>query len=243
MPPVVLKGKCRLDASGVEERGWPVSTRMKRRMVVVSGIIAVVLLIVLGVVGGNASAKTVSVAEAAEGGLNGQKIQVSGNVVPGSYSTEGDRLNFAIYDPEVPSVQVKVAYDGAASSTFGNDVTAICTGRTGADGVLQCTELVTKCPSKYESGTDALAVSRLIGYGESMAGTTVKLVGIVKENTLQPAGSIERFVLADPDTGDAISVLYAGALSDAIGDGSRVVLTGSLDEQGAFDATAVSLEG
>ena len=45
-------------------------------------------------------------------------------------------------------------YQGAASSTFGDDVTAICTGRVGDDGVLRCSELVTKCPSKYEGAGD-----------------------------------------------------------------------------------------
>lgn len=219
------------------------SAKMKRRMIVVSGIIVIVLVVVLAVVGGNASAKTLSVAEAAEGGFEGQKIQVSGNVVPGSYSTEGGTLTFAIYDPEAPTAQIDVAYDGAASSTFGNDVTALCTGRTDDRGVLRCTELITKCPSKYESSSDALTVGRLLGYGDAMTGTMVKLAGVVEPGTLQAAGAAERFELGDPESGERLAISYAGALPDALGEGSQVVLTGSLTEVGAFSATDVALEG
>lgn len=60
-------------------------------------------------------------------------------------------MRFSIYDPEGdPNTQLEVEYKGAASSTFGNDVVAICTGRLDDAGTLQCAELITKCPSKYE---------------------------------------------------------------------------------------------
>lgn len=131
------------------------SKKMKRRLGVVSVVIVVVLVAVLAFVGGNTSAQSVSVAQAASGSVDGQKVQVSGNVVEGSFSTEGDVLLFSIYDPDAATgEQLAVRYTGAASSTFGNDVTAICTGRIGEDGVLEATELITKCPSKYE-GADA----------------------------------------------------------------------------------------
>lgn len=131
------------------------SKRMKRRLAVVSVVIVAVLIAVLAFVGGNTAAKTVTVADMADGTMTGQKVQVSGNVVEGSFSTEGDVLSFSIYDPDGdPSQQLAVRYSGSASSTFGNDVTAICTGKLGEDGVLEATELITKCPSKYE-GADA----------------------------------------------------------------------------------------
>ena len=129
--------------------------KMKRRLAVVSAAIVVVLVAMMTVVGGNTAAKSVTVAEAADASLRGAKIQVSGNVVNGSYATQGSVLTFSIYDPEgSPEQQLPVRYEGAASSTFGNDVTAICTGKVGEDGVLEASELITKCPSKYE-GADA----------------------------------------------------------------------------------------
>lgn len=227
-------------------RGFPLNARMKKRLVVVSGIIVVVLIVVLAIVGGGTAAKTMTVAEAAESPAVGQKIQVSGNVVADSFSTSDNVLAFKIYDPQgSPDIQLAVRYEGAASSTFGNDVTAICTGKVGEDGVLACSELVTKCPSKYENADSALTVARLLEYGDEITGKMVKVAGTVAPGTLAAAGQGDRFVLVDADGADAgqISVAFDGALADAVSDGASVVLTGSVNDAGKFVATDVALEG
>lgn len=217
---------------------------MKKRMIAVSGVIVIVLILVLAFVGGNTAATTMSIAEAAENPQAGQKVQVSGNVVQDSFSTSNDVLTFKIYDPEGdPATQLEVRYDGAASSTFGNDVTAICTGKINDAGVLECSELVTKCPSKYENADSALTVEQLLGYGESVYGNVVKVAGSVGAGSLKAAGQGDRFILVDAETGDSMPVVFEGALSDGIADGSAVVLTGSLGADGKFAATDVALEG
>ena len=219
------------------------NAKMKKRMIAVSGII-IVLILVLAFVGGNTAATTMSIAEAAENPQAGQKVQVSGNVVQDSFSTSNDVLTFKIYDPEGdPATQLEVRYDGAASSTFGNDVTAICTGKINDAGVLECSELVTKCPSKYENADSALTVEQLLGYGESVYGNVVKVAGSVGAGSLKAAGQGDRFILVDAETGDSMPVVFEGALSDGIADGSAVVLTGSLGADGKFAATDVALEG
>ena len=210
------------------------NAKMKKRMIAVSGVIVIVLILVLAFVGGNTAATTMSIAEAAENPQAGQKVQVSGN----------DVLTFKIYDPEGdPATQLEVRYDGAASSTFGNDVTAICTGKINDAGVLECSELVTKCPSKYENADSALTVEQLLGYGESVYGNVVKVAGSVGAGSLKAAGQGDRFILVDAETGDSMPVVFEGALSDGIADGSAVVLTGSLGADGKFAATDVALEG
>lgn len=220
------------------------NAKMKKRMVAVSGVIVIVLILVLAFVGGNTAATTMSIAEAAENPQAGQKVQVSGNVVQDSFSTSNDVLTFKIYDPEGdPATQLEVRYDGAASSTFGNDVTAICTGKINDAGVLECSELVTKCPSKYENADSALTVEQLLGYGESVYGNVVKVAGSVGAGSLKAAGQGDRFILVDAETGDSMPVVFEGALSDGIADGSAVVLTGSLGADGKFAATDVALEG
>ena len=220
------------------------NAKMKKRMIAVSGVIVIVLILVLAFVGGNTAATTMSIAEAAENPQAGQKVQVSGNVVQDSFSTSNDVLTFKIYDPEGdPATQLEVRYDGAASSTFGNDVTAICTGKINEAGVLECSELVTKCPSKYENADSALTVEQLLGYGESVYGNVVKVAGSVGAGSLKAAGQGDRFILVDAETGDSMSVVFEGALSDGIADGSAVVLTGSLGADGKFAATDVALEG
>ena len=220
------------------------NAKMKKRMIAVSGVIVIVLILVLAFGGGNTAATTMSIAEAAENPQAGQKVQVSGNVVQDSFSTSNDVLTFKIYDPEGdPATQLEVRYDGAASSTFGNDVTAICTGKINDAGVLECSELVTKCPSKYENADSALTVEQLLGYGESVYGNVVKVAGSVGAGSLKAAGQGDRFILVDAETGDSMPVVFEGALSDGIADGSAVVLTGSLGDDGKFAATDVALEG
>lgn len=218
------------------------NSKTKRRAIAVTGVIIIVLVVVLAVVGSQGSARTVSVAQAASGEAGNAKIQVSGNVVQDSFSVNDNVLTFAIYDPDGDqSQQLRVSYDGGVSATFGNDVTAICTGKIGDDGVLNCTELVTKCPSKYENRTDALPVGQLLGYGDDIYGKTLKVQGTVAQGSLRPAGEGDRFVLADPDTGEELPILFDGALPDGVEEGSTVVVTGDLTEAKAFDATDVAI--
>lgn len=220
---------------------------MKKRLVVVTGLIIIVLIVVLAVVGGNSSAKAVSVSQAASGDYSGKRVQVTGNVVDDSYSTDSDGvLTFSIYDPDAEaSVQLPVSFDGGVSATFGNDVTAICTGKMTDGGVLQCSELVTKCPSKYESGTEALEVSRMLEYGDDIVDTTVRVRGTVKAGSQNAAGQGDRFVLVDSaDSGAEVPVTYGDAVSEeTLADGASVVLTGHMTAEGKFDATNVALEG
>ncbi|MBO4365812.1 MAG: cytochrome c maturation protein CcmE [Eggerthellaceae bacterium] len=222
------------------------NARMKKRLVIVTGLIVIVIAVVLAVVGGNSSAKTVTIAQASSGDYLNKRVQVTGNVVENSYSTEGDVLTFAIHDPDDDAApQLTVVYDGSVSATFGNDVTAICTGKMAEDGVLHCSELVTKCPSKYESGADALQVSQMLGYGDDVLDKTVRVTGVVKAGSQSAAGQGDRFVLVDAEDGTTeVAVTCGDAVSEeAIADGATVVLTGHMCDNGKFDATNVALEG
>ena len=213
-------------------------------MMAVTGIIVIVLVVILAVVGGSGAAKSATVADAVAGKYADQKIQVTGNVVENSYATNDNVLTFAIYDKDGnPAEQLNVRYEGGVSATFGNDVTAICTGKIAGDGVLHATELVTKCPSKYENADSALTVEQLLGYGESVYGNVVKVAGSVGAGSLKAAGQGDRFVLADHDSGKTLPVAFDGALSDEIAEGSSLVITGSLSADGRFTATDVALEG
>lgn len=222
------------------------NTKTKRRMAVVTGLIVIVLVVVLAVVGSSGSAKTVTLAEALEGDYAGsdKTIQVTGNVVENSFSTEGNVLTFNIYDPDGDSSKtLRVTYDGGVSATFGNDVVAICTGKVQSDGTLRASQLVTKCPSKYENASDALTVSKLLGYGDKVENKPVKVAGSLCAGTLEPAGSEVRFSLEDASATQSIPVHFDGALSEEVKDGASLVLTGSLGSDGVFAATDVALEG
>ncbi len=219
------------------------NAKLKRRLVVVTGVIVIVLLLVLAFVGSNGAARATTISEAVSGNFIGQKVQVSGNVVENSYEIRDNVLTFCIYDKESGDAeQLRVRSESSVSSTFGNDVTAICTGKIDESGVLQTTEpIVTKCPSKYESNTSALSVEQLIGYGSSIEGKTVKVTGVVQGN-VNSVESDMRFALADElDSQKVVFVKYTGALPDDVSAGEVLVLTGSMEDSGAFLASDVAL--
>ena len=98
--------------------------------------------------------------------------------------------------------------------------------------MLNASELVTKCPSKYENATNALTVSQLTGYGDEVVDKPVKVAGAVKDGTLKAAGEGDRFVLVDPENGEELAVEFNDAISEEVKDGSSLVLTGSMERAG-----------
>lgn len=137
--------------------------------------------------------------------------------------------------------QISVVYNGSVPSTFGDEITAIITGVVNEEGVLESDDMITKCPSKYESATGALTVAELLAEGESVIGKSVKVTGSVVEGTIAPPGGLVRFTIADEGGSPSVDVFYDGALPEGMFDGSQVVLGGLLDENGVFDAVNVAL--
>jgi cytochrome c-type biogenesis protein CcmE len=179
--------------------------------------------------------------QAVSGEYDNQRVQVQGTVVPNSYTNANTKLTFTIFDPEVPaSKTLDVVYEGAVSATFGNGIVAICTGRIDDTGVLRATEMVTKCPSKYESAEGAVTAEYLEERGEQLVGQELKLAGYVKAGTLVAAGGPQRFVIYSQ--GGEVSVAFDDALPNEVKEESSVVVSGTLDVNGVFQATEVALE-
>ena len=65
----------------------------------------------------------------------------------------------------------------------------------------------------------------------------------MKAGTLAAAGQGDRLSLVSSDGATEVAVLYDGAIPDTIGDGSVLLVTGSLQADGKFAATDVALEG
>ena len=221
------------------------NAKMKRRMVAVAGVVVIVVVLLLAFLGSGNAAKVVGVSDVARGGLGDAKIQVTGTVVDNSYAVDDKgTLTFRMRDENgADGAELSVSYDKGVSATFGNGITAICTGRLDGDGVLQCSELVTKCPSKYENAGSALTVGQLLGYGDSMLSKTAKVSGTVVEGSLADATASVRLSIADADGGATLPIVYSGALSDGVAAGAPVVVTGALQADGSFLATDVALEG
>ena len=60
----------------------------------------------------------------------------------------GKVLHDAVSDPS--RTRLKVIYQGAKPDLLRNEAQAVMTGHIGADGIFYATELLLKCPTKYE---------------------------------------------------------------------------------------------
>lgn len=208
--------------------------KAKRRLVVVGGIVIIAMLVIVAIAGGGGAASSLSIGDVLGGGYEGKKVQVSGSVVADSLSSEGSTAIFAISPEDGDAThQLTVSYDGALPATFGTGVVAICTG-TVTDGVLNATEMVTKCPSKYESAEGSLTVKGLLDQGDAMVGKDTKVCGYVRGD-IQAVDADYRFEIESQ--GAALKVRYDGGLDENIVDGCAVVISGALGEDGMFVAT------
>lgn len=208
--------------------------KAKRRLVVVGGIVVIAMLVIVAIAGSGGSASSLSIGDVLGGGYEGKKVQVSGSVVADSLTSEGSRAIFEIAPEDGDAAQeLTVSYDGALPATFGTGVVAICTG-TVTDGMLNATEMVTKCPSKYESAEGSLTVKGLLDQGEAMVGKDTRVCGYVRGD-IQAVDADYRFEIESQ--GATLKVRYDGGLDENIIDGCAVVITGSLGEDGTFTAT------
>ena len=217
--------------------------RARMRLIGVTAIIAIsVVAIVVGVGAGDGSYSRNVSDVVGDGEAVGVRVRVTGTVIPGSWDKKSSPMRFDIRDEgATDGPALAVVYNGGVPSTFGDEVTAIITGTITPDGVLESEDMITKCPSKYESATGALTIADLLAEGESVIGKSVRVTGFVVSGTIQPPGGAVRFVIADEGGSPSVDVYYDGALPEGMVDGSQVVLGGLLDEQGVFDAVSVSL--
>jgi cytochrome c-type biogenesis protein CcmE len=223
----------------------------KRARIRLIGVTAAILIAVAAMVyytGGKQGAYEGDLAAVAkDSSYVGKQVKVGGTVVAGSWDKKSNPMRFVIRgesDTTSDGPTLNVVYTGTVPATFGDGVVAIVTGKLDDKGTVAATDMITKCPSKYESATGATPVADLIAGGTSMEGKPVRVTGFVKPGSMAPAGSTgARFVMAQnaDGTGKFIAVDFSGVLPDGIKDGAQVVLGGAL-EQGAFVATSVALE-
>lgn len=218
----------------------------KRAQMRLIGVTAIILIIVAAIFFGLSSGegayfKTVEEVSQ-DSSLVGERVKVGGAVVAGSWNKESNPMRFEIRDENDKTGKgpaLKVVYAGSVPSTFGDGVVAIVTGELKPDGTIEAGEMITKCPSKYESASGAMPVASLT---EGSSAENLTVTGYVKPGTIVAPGGAERFVIAETadGSGKAFSVVWEGALPSGMTDGSQVVIKGELKD-GVFTATSVAI--
>jgi cytochrome c-type biogenesis protein CcmE len=218
------------------------NTRARNRLIGVTAIILIVAaaFVPLMMSGG---AKETSVKDLAVGGnaaLVGTRVKVTGAVVAASWDKKTNPMVFKIRTEGATSgPEVLVTYNGSAPNTFGSDTIAILTGDLTALGDLKASEMVTKCPSKYQSASNAATISTVLA---SPPDSPIRVQGYLKPASLGEASAAQRFVLssAADGTGDSFPVAFTGTMPNGTADGVKLVVFGKL-ESGVFVATDVAI--
>jgi cytochrome c-type biogenesis protein CcmE len=136
---------------------------------------AIVYLIVTSTQANSQYFMTIQELQAKGSAMTGQDVRISGAVigdtikydpqtltlsfmvanVPGDNTTIDAQgglaavLHAAVVDPNRPRMQV--IYKGAKPDLLQNEAQAIMTGKMGADGVFTASELLLKCPTRYQN--------------------------------------------------------------------------------------------
>ncbi len=93
--------------------------------------------------------------------LTGKMLRVSGNVVSNSivYDSATLNLNFKISDPANPDQQIPVYFHGVKPDQMEREgSSAIIDGTLRPDGTVAASQLMLKCPSRYEQDPQSITV-------------------------------------------------------------------------------------
>ena len=128
---------------------------MRKRLKFIVGVIIVVIAIgFLGYQGFVYSATyyyTVSEFAAQQSAFADKNVRVAGNVTDGTIVRQGTTLTFTMTEGQN---NLQVVYQGVVPDTFKAGIEAVVLGKLNSDGIFEATELLAKCPSKYEPVDD-----------------------------------------------------------------------------------------
>ncbi len=83
--------------------------------------------------------------------LQGQEFRIKGNVVPGTHYLREGTLDEHVFTLVAADQTIEVGYHGALPDTFSDDAEVVALGTLEREGHFEATEVVAKCPSRYDS--------------------------------------------------------------------------------------------
>jgi cytochrome c-type biogenesis protein CcmE len=97
---------------------------------------------------GTATVYYFTVGELRARGPSSQIVRVSGKVEPGSVVRQGTQVHFAVVDD---AGRLPVVYTGVVPDIFAENIDVVVEGRYADAGMFRASNLLTKCPSRFES--------------------------------------------------------------------------------------------
>lgn len=126
--------------------------RLNAKLLVAGGVLLAAVGFLVFNAMGSSMAYFVTVTELQTSGkdLTGKQLRVGGNVEPGSISRDGfgEELRFTVTDG---THTLPVVYHGTVPDIFKEDVEVVVEGTLRPDGTLEASNVLTKCPSRFEA--------------------------------------------------------------------------------------------
>jgi len=174
----------------------------------------------------------------------GETVQLSGTVVAGSWDRQSEPMTFRVFNEDSDSAaEITTIFEGVPPPNFGDGTGVIITGVVGADRTITSGQMLTVCPSRYETDDNTLPVAGLFDMDSDMdmTGIPVRISARVVNGSITPPGEDIRLTVHDiEDPSIELPVKFSGGLAETVEDGTPVVLTGHLDEDGNFAADVVA---
>ncbi|MDO8687167.1 MAG: cytochrome c maturation protein CcmE [Dehalococcoidales bacterium] len=127
---------------------------MKRLKFIIGAVIVLVAVGFLGYQGFMYSATyyyTVSEFAAQQSNFADKNVRVTGNVTAGTIERQGSTLKFTMTDGQN---NLQVVYQGVVPDSFKAGIVAVVQGKLNPTGIFEATQLLARCPSKYEPVDD-----------------------------------------------------------------------------------------
>ncbi len=139
----------------------PVGRRNNQTKFIIGGaviVLAVAILIITSMSGAKTYYMTVGELKAQGAAAQGQKVRVAGIVIGDSIQWDERNLNLK-FDIQDDSGRVAVAYHGLRPDMLQDEAEAVVEGALNAQGTFEATNLMLKCPSKYEEAATKQATA------------------------------------------------------------------------------------
>jgi len=222
------------------------NARARTRVIGLSAVLVIlaVAALVFFLFNGSSLSLTVDRLYNSENRYVGETIQLSGTVASGSWDRTANPMVFKAFDEESDSGhEVTVIFEGVPPANFGDGTGIIVTGMVEEGHVIRSSQMVTVCPSRYETSDNTLPVYALFDMESEldMSGIPVRVSARVVNGSITPPGEDIRLTVHDIENPTIeMPVRFSGGLADTVQDGTPVVLTGHLNEDGTFDAEVVA---